>query len=111
MSATAAGPSQPVTLSGTTAGALDPTQAARLLSSQYSKLSFATFHPLTASSSTRKLSSRDELNSKKRVVVETLPSGESYWRWVPRAKGVDSAGGDEGEWPRVIDICGYVLLY
>lgn len=99
------GPSQIITISGSTVGVLDPTQPERVLSAPGSKLSFATFHPRTASRSPRTLSARDELCSNKRIVTETLPSGESFWRWVPRAKGVE-AGGDEGEWPRVIDICG-----
>jgi hypothetical protein len=103
------GPSQIPILSGTIVGLLDSQQATRLLSTPDSKLYFATFHPRTASASARKLSTQDELCSQKRVVIETLASGESFWRWVPRAKGVDAAGG-EGSWPRVINICGYVPL-
>lgn len=109
MSDTTPGPSQS-SISGTDAGALDTTQPARLLSTPGSKLSFATFHPRTASQNPRKLSRGDELCSNKRIVIEILPSGESFWRWVPRAKGTE-AGGDEGEWPRVVDICGYVWFY
>ncbi|GJE92239.1 hypothetical protein PsYK624_083920 [Phanerochaete sordida] len=110
MSSTTAGPSQPhLSVVGLPIGALDPTQPARLLSSSGSKLSFATFHPLTATKALQKEHSRsDELSSKRRVVLETLSTGESFWRWVPRAKGVE-AGGDEGEWPRVINICGQLV--
>lgn len=111
MTSTMAGPSQ-ATLSivGLPIGALDPTQPARLLSSPDSRLSFATFHPLAASHSLQKEPSRsDELCSNRRVVVETLPTGESFWRWVPRAKGVEN-GGDEGEWPRVVNICGRLVM-
>ena len=100
-----AGPSQILKISGSVVGILDPTQATRLLSSPGSRLAFATFHPEAASVASRKLSTQDELCSQKRGVIETLPSGENFWRWVPRAKGVDSLGG-EGSWPRVINICG-----
>ncbi|KAI0092947.1 hypothetical protein BDY19DRAFT_398310 [Irpex rosettiformis] len=103
-----AGPSQTITISGTVVGILDPTQATRLLSSPGSRLAFATFDPKTASVVTRKLSVQDELCGQKRVVIETLLNGENFWRWVPRAKGVDSAGG-EGSWPRVISICGQLV--
>ncbi|KIP10869.1 hypothetical protein PHLGIDRAFT_184256 [Phlebiopsis gigantea 11061_1 CR5-6] len=109
MATTTPGPSQPISLSGNTVGVLDPTQPQRLLSSLGSTLSFATFHPRTASQNPRKLSRGDELCSNKRVVIETLPSGESFWRWVPRAKGVEN-GGAEGEWPRLVDICGQHVL-
>lgn len=105
----ASGPSNVTTISGTVVGILDPTQATRLLSSPGSILSFATFHPRTASATSRKLSTQDELCSQKRVVIETLVSGENFWRWVPRAKGVDHVDG-EGLWPRVINICGYVTF-
>ena len=100
------GPSQTVTISGTIVGLLDPTQPTRLLSTPQSKLSFATFHPRAASASTRNLTAQDELCSKKRVVIEILPTGECFWRWVPRAKGVDNVA-DEGSWPRIVSICGY----
>lgn len=100
-------PDQTVSISGTAVGLLDPTQAARLLSTPHSTLSFATFHPCAASASMRKLSVRDELCSGKRVVIEVLPSGECFWRWVPRAKGVENVA-DEGVWPRVVSICGYI---
>ncbi|EKM54472.1 uncharacterized protein PHACADRAFT_196902 [Phanerochaete carnosa HHB-10118-sp] len=95
---------------GLPVGALDPAQPARLLSSPGSKLSFATFHPLTASCGLQRAQLRgDELCSKKRVVIETLPAGESFWRWIPRAKGMENAD-DEGEWPRVVDICGQLVM-
>lgn len=94
----------PLSLFGTTVGVLDPTQPARLLSSPDAKLSFASFHPRAAGNSSR-LSAHDELCTSKRIVVETLPTGESFWRWVPRARGVQSVE-EEGRFPRVIDICG-----
>ncbi|KAI0699249.1 hypothetical protein BC835DRAFT_584725 [Cytidiella melzeri] len=102
------GPSHIITITGTVVGLLDPTQATRLLSAPGSRLSFATFHPRTASAGSRQLSTQDELCSQKRVVIETLPSGENFWRWVPRAKGVDTVAG-EGTWPRVINICGQAV--
>lgn len=109
----AAGPSQtriPLSISGSLPGVIDPSQPDRLLSTPGSKLSFASFHPRTASSHQdplhpRKLSTREELCSSRRIVIETLPTGESFWRWVPRAKGVDNFE-EEGQWPRVIEICG-----
>lgn len=103
------GPSHTKSISGTTTGLLDPTQSSRILSAPGSRLSFATFHPRTASAVTRKLSTRDELCSQKRVVIETLVGGESFWRWVPRAKGVENTN-DEGAWPRIINICGCVIF-
>ncbi|KAL4254994.1 hypothetical protein ABKN59_003930 [Abortiporus biennis] len=96
----------PLSISGSIVGIIDPTQKERLLSSPDSKLSFATFHPRTASAtSDRKLSTREELCSSKRIVIETLSTGESFWRWVPKARGVETVE-DEGQWPRVIIICG-----
>ncbi|KAK7687076.1 hypothetical protein QCA50_009576 [Cerrena zonata] len=95
-----------LSLSGTTVGVLDSSQPQRLLSSPDAKLSFASFHPRAAGNSS-KLSAHDELCTSKRIVVETLPSGESFWRWVPRARGVQSVE-EEGHFPRVIEICGEV---
>ena len=101
----------PLSIYGSVPGVIDPSQPARLLSDPNSKLSFASFHPRTASShqDPRKLSTREELCSSRRIVIETLPSGESFWRWVPRAKGVENVE-DEGQWPRVVEICGYVIF-
>lgn len=99
-------------ITGTTTGLLDPTQPRRLHQVPGSRLSFASFDPLTASSRddiTRfgNSSLNNELYRPKRVVIETPPDRDStsFWRFVPRARrewGVE----DEGTWPRVIDICG-----
>ena len=48
---------------------------------------------------------QDVLCTSKRIVIETLANGESFWRWVPRARGVQSVE-EEGRFPRVIEICG-----
>ncbi|THH00502.1 hypothetical protein EW026_g2040 [Hermanssonia centrifuga] len=102
--ASSAGPSRPVSiLSGVRVGLLDPTQSTRLLDTPNSTLFFASFDPHTASHNTRIPSTKDE--SGRRVVIETLATGESIWRWVPRAKGVENTT-EEGVWPRTIDICG-----
>lgn len=105
MAEATAGPSYYPSISGPVVGALDPTQRERLLSTPHSTLSFSTFHPLTASNTPRKQSTRDELCKGKRIVIENLPNGQSFWRWVPRAQGVEDAA-EEGVWPRMIDICG-----
>ncbi|KII92912.1 hypothetical protein PLICRDRAFT_155823 [Plicaturopsis crispa FD-325 SS-3] len=113
----AAGPSTTTptpsrSIGGSTPGLLDPTQPARLLRLAGSKLSFASFDPRTAfvgeMPDMRKLSLKDELYRPKRVVVETTPTGESFWRFVPSARkevGVEN----EGTWPRVIEICGELV--
>ncbi|KAJ3815889.1 hypothetical protein F5876DRAFT_85515 [Lentinula aff. lateritia] len=108
-----AGPSSPRKLTGSTPGILDSTQRERLLTFSRSTLSFASFNPRTATSSqltpdARKLSLNEELYNPKRVVIETSPTGESFWRFVPKAR-IDEGVVDEGDWPRVIDICG--MLY
>ncbi|KDQ53479.1 hypothetical protein JAAARDRAFT_161530 [Jaapia argillacea MUCL 33604] len=101
-------------LRGSVPGQLDPSQPTRLLRLPGSTLSFASFHPQTASSlredvlDLQKLSLNEELYRPKRVVIETTPDGRSFWRFVPKAKrepGVE----DEGIWPRVIDICGIAV--
>lgn len=99
--------SQPVSISGTEVGQLDSTQASRVLRVAGAKLSFANYDPLAASAVHRPFSKHDHLSRAKRIVIETLPTGESSWRWVPRAKGVVDVT-EEGRWPRVIDICGSV---
>lgn len=109
---TEAGPSQiPVThsLFGTVPGVLDPTQPSRLLRFPGSTLSFASFHPFTASNvqEPQRTSNGDEPCRPKRIVIESVlgRDGFSTWRFVPRARreqGVE----DEGVWPRVIEICG-----
>lgn len=107
-----AGPSSSTTpqISGSVPGVLDPTQPDRLLRRPNSTLFFASFDPRAASAQQdipdiRKLSINEELYKAKRVVVETAASGESFWRFVPKARR-DEGVLDEGQWPRVIDICG-----
>lgn len=96
-------------ITGSAPGRLDPTQPDRLLRLPHSKLSFASFDPRAASShhdlDFRKLSLNEALYQPKRVVIETAPTGESAWRFVPKAQR-DEGVLDEGRWPRVIDICG-----
>lgn len=97
-------------ISGSIPGALDPTQSERLCRVLGSRLSFAAFDPHTASSSSdvpdlRTLSLNEELYRPKRVVIETTPTGESFWRFVPSARR-DEGVPDEGIWPRVVEICG-----
>lgn len=97
------------TLGGTIPGLLDPTQPQRILRQPNCKLSFATFDPRAASGQQdlnfRSLSLNEELSRQKRVVVETASSGESFWRFVPRARR-DEGVLDEGQWPRIVEICG-----
>ncbi|ETW80475.1 hypothetical protein HETIRDRAFT_434570 [Heterobasidion irregulare TC 32-1] len=99
-------------ISGSQPGLLDPSQTARLLRLPGTILSFAAFHPRVASSEIRidvdKLSLNEELYRPKRVVIETLPDGDSFWRFVPRARRGISVE-DEGAWPRVINICGELI--
>lgn len=101
------------TIQGTTAGLLDPTQPARLHRISGSTLSFASFHPLTATprnQNLENLSLNDEPTRPKRVVIETTPGpqGTSTWRFVPRAR-LGPGVNDEGSWPRLVNICGCVL--
>ncbi|KAF7361885.1 RING-type domain-containing protein [Mycena venus] len=102
----------PARISGTTPGVLDPTQPQRLLRRPSSSLSFATFDPRVASADhgwdMRSLSLNEELYRPKRVVIETTCSGESSWRFVPRARWEEGVV-DEGPWPRVIDLCGQLV--
>ncbi|KAJ3724490.1 hypothetical protein C8R42DRAFT_661941 [Lentinula raphanica] len=105
-----AGPSSPPKLTGSTPGVLDSTQPDRLLTFSNSTLSFASFNPRTATSShltsdARKLSLNEGSYNPKRVVIETSPTGERFWRFVPKAR-LDEGVVDEGDWPRVVDICG-----
>ncbi|KAJ7218062.1 hypothetical protein GGX14DRAFT_599489, partial [Mycena pura] len=99
-------------IAGTIPGVLDPHQPSRLLRRPSSTLSFASFDPRVASADhgwdLRSLSLNEELYRPKRVVIETTCSGESFWRFVPRAR-LDDAVIDEGKWPRVIDICGQLV--
>lgn len=104
------GPSTHTKISGSIPGQLDPTQPSRLLRQPRSTLSFAAFDPRAASAQQdvpdfRKLSIQDELYRPKRIVVETAPSGASFWRFVPNARREEGVC-DEGQWPRVVVICG-----
>ncbi|KAJ6586933.1 hypothetical protein DFH09DRAFT_1141997 [Mycena vulgaris] len=102
----------PPRIAGTVPGVLDPNQPHRLLRRPSSTLSFATFDPRVASADhawdLRALSLNEELYRPKRVVIETTCSGESSWRFVPKARW-DEGVTDEGQWPRVIDICGQLI--
>ncbi|KAI0930301.1 hypothetical protein AcV5_007057 [Taiwanofungus camphoratus] len=107
--------SGPRSISGTVPGQLDPTQPERLLHVPGSTLSFASFHPLAASSSQNTTSMRQssinkDLYRPKRVVIETTPGprGESFWRFVPRARREESVE-NEGAWPRAVEICGEMI--
>ncbi|THV05040.1 hypothetical protein K435DRAFT_826551 [Dendrothele bispora CBS 962.96] len=112
MSTPYAGPSSARKLFGPIPGLLDPSQTQRLLRFPSSRLSFASFHPLTATSNQdtdfRKLSLQDDLCKAKRVVIETTPTGESYWRFVPKAQ-LDQGVSDEGQWPRLVNLCGQLV--
>ncbi|CAK5265773.1 unnamed protein product [Mycena citricolor] len=99
-------------ISGCVPGILDPQQPGRLLRRLSSSLSFASFDPRVASShhalDLRTLSLNEQLYRPKRIVIETTSSGESCWRFVPNARR-DPGVPDEGQWPRVVDICGDVV--
>lgn len=89
-------------------GRLDQTQASRVLHHPDGKLSFASFHPLTASNVQPHLA-QDGSSNPKRIVIETHPSGFSHWRFVPRARLAEGIS-DEGPWPRLVDFLGYIVL-
>lgn len=113
----AAGPSNTQytrSISGLLPGTLDPEQSRRLLRHPQSKLFFASYNPLTASAlhgrediGINSLSLNEQLYRAKRVVVEVTPDGQTFWRFVPKARR-DAGVDDEGTWPRVIDLCGCV---
>ncbi|KAJ7647326.1 hypothetical protein FB45DRAFT_998488 [Roridomyces roridus] len=99
-----------LSISGTVPGLLDKQQSQRLLRRPSSTLSFASFDPRTALGDhgwdLRGLSLNEELYRPKRVVIETTCGGEaSTWRFVPKAR-LEEGVVDEGQWPRVIEICG-----
>ncbi|KAG7449522.1 uncharacterized protein BT62DRAFT_928240 [Guyanagaster necrorhizus] len=103
----------PRSLSGCRPGLLDPSQPQRLLRYSTSQISFASFNPRTATAQAdlpdfRKLSLQEELYNAKRVVIETSASGESFWRFVPRAH-LDEGVLDEGTWPRLVNLCGELV--
>uniref|UniRef100_A0A0W0FGR6 Uncharacterized protein n=1 Tax=Moniliophthora roreri TaxID=221103 RepID=A0A0W0FGR6_MONRR len=90
-------------LAGAAPGQLDPTQPIRLLRSNQSRLFFASFDPRTASSH-RDPNLDHDLSKARRVILEA--NGEKItWRFVPKAL-LEEGVIDEGEWPRVVDICG-----
>ncbi|KAF9232548.1 hypothetical protein BU15DRAFT_67370 [Melanogaster broomeanus] len=90
------------TFRGTQPGLLDLSQPTRLLRFPDSKLSFAAFDPKTAlveEPDIRKRNSTESLTPPKRIVIETMPKGASFWRFVPPAR-LDEGVQDEGVWPR-----------
>jgi len=99
------GPSNARRLRGSQPGILDPTQPSRLLRLRDAKLSFAAFDPLTACCQGSPTPLNAESYRPRRVVIETAPTGECTWRFVPSAKR-ESGVADEGSWPRVVDLCG-----
>ena len=111
-----AAPSTIRRISGSVPGLLDPTQSDRLLRMPGSRLHFAAFDPLTATARQcvttgfRKLSIGRDSCRPKRIVVEITPSGDSFWRYVPNAL-LEEGAEDEGDWPRAVDICGYVQIF
>ena len=106
----------PRQLHGCKPGLLDPTQPARILRYPNSTLSFAAFDPLAASGNAhpRKRTPDADPARPKRIVIETTPGNRvpSKWRFVPRARRAPDTPGleDEGVWPRLVMICGCVLL-
>lgn len=108
----------PPFLSGTVPGLMDPSQPTRLLRTPSSSIFFAAFDPLAAhasifpnihSSKRFKHANSAEPNAK-RIVIETDPeNGTCVWRFVPRAKIEDGSFGNEGSWPRLVKLCGYVV--
>ena len=96
----------PLVLTGSSLGVLDQTQSSRILNSPTSRLSFAAFHPCAGSAANS--SAHCLLPSySSRIIIETLSDGSSVWRPIPLAVGASSLS-DEGSWPRLINICGYV---
>src|SRR6266404_6743850 len=75
----------PRSLSGPHPGQLDKTQPLRVLRHPDARLSFASFHPQTASN-VPPYNPLEGTSHTKRIVIETHPSGFSHWRFVPRAQ-------------------------
>ena len=79
-----------------------------------SMIRFAEYDPATATGDPtgayafRNLSLNEELCRPKRVVIEFMPNGGCTWRYVPNALWEDNVE-NEGTWPRVVDVCGYVF--
>lgn len=106
-------PPSVIRISGTEPGVLDSSQRSRLLRTSHSTLSFASFDAYIAAPNDvnfAKLSLQGESCRPKRIVIETIPGHGSFWRWVPSARKMQDVE-DEGIFPRVIDICGYVFAY
>ena len=96
----------PRPLTGPHPGQLDQTQPLRVLRHPDARLSFASFHP-QAASNVPPYNPLDGSSNPKRIVVETHPGGSSNWRFVPRARLAEGVS-DEGSWPRLCDVLGYV---
>lgn len=99
----------PNPLIGSKPGLLDATQPGRLLRDSGSSLLFATLDPRTATAHTNALNSSSRSGKYKfssRIVIEKMPDGEAFWRFVPIS---DLAIGisNEGQWPRLVSFCGY----
>ena len=99
----------PQVIDGADPGFLDPAQPGRLLSHPASKLLFAVYNQLAATGLKLAETADDCSAEQGRIVIEAPPGDESvrYWRFVPAArlgKGVL----DEGHWPRLVVMCGYV---
>ncbi|KAI0268717.1 hypothetical protein BC834DRAFT_650355 [Gloeopeniophorella convolvens] len=95
-------------LSGPQPGQLDYTQPQRVLRHPDARLSFASFHPRTASN-VPVYPTEDASSNPKRIVIETRPGGIFNWRFVPRARLAEGVS-DEGTWPRVVDILGNAVI-
>jgi hypothetical protein len=93
-------------LFGPHSGQLDNTQPSRVLRHPDAKLSFSSFHPLTASN-VPPYNAHQGSSNPKRIVIETLPGGYSHWRFVPRARLAEGVS-DEGVWPRLVEVLGYI---
>ncbi|KAH9040793.1 hypothetical protein EDB85DRAFT_2140451 [Lactarius pseudohatsudake] len=98
----------PPSLSGPHPGELDKTQPLRVLRHPDARLSFASFHPQTASN-VPPYNPLEGSSNPKRIVVETHPGGFSHWRFVPRARLAEGVS-DEGSWPRLVDVLGVLTI-
>ena len=106
------GPQSVLQVSGTCPGVLDPTQPSRILQTQASVLSFASYEPRTATSEQIPDFSNLSLDADhpercrpKRIVIETIPDKGIFWRFVPNAFREQYVE-EEGTFPRLIKICG-----
>jgi hypothetical protein len=95
---------------GPVPGILDPSQKGRILTDEHSTLIFSAFDPSTAGGHEANLNrlrkvNLNEQSAPKRIVVEVTRTGQSTWRFVPSARREEGVE-NEGNWPRVIDICG-----